>query len=225
MTRKRQALIAVGGVVVVGALLGESVALGVIHRRYQTVVESRRQLEQRFGAMLESHERLVTDLEHERQRASELTETLATMQGRMDEVVGRLSEESRTVKELEGRLTTMRTQMDQLQGELALTLQQQPAHQTTGQSPPVHLDRVIVSRAGAPGIQGRVISVHPDWHFVIIDVGWDTVKIGDTVSILRNEQLLAKARVERVQEGISAAAILPEWHAVEIRINDLIQIL
>jgi len=224
VTSKRHALIVVGKVVVVGTLLGESVALGIIHHRYQTVVESRRQLEQRFGTMRLSHERLVTDLEHERQRAAELTETLAGMQVKVDEAVGRLAEESRTVKALEGRLAAMRTQMDQLQGELALALQQ-PAHQAAGTSSPVHLDRVIVSRAGTPAIQGRVMSVHPDWHFVVIDVGWDTVKIGDTVSILRDEQVLAKARVERVQEGVSAATILPEWHAVEIRVNDFVQLL
>ncbi|MDP3722178.1 MAG: hypothetical protein Q8R91_01605 [Candidatus Omnitrophota bacterium] len=224
MTWKRHALVVVGRVVVVGTVLGESAALGVIHHRYQTVVESRRQLEQRFGTMQESHERLVSDLEHERQRAAELAETLAGMQVKVDEVVGRLTEESRTVKELEGRLAAMRAQMDQLQSELALALQQ-PAHQAAGPSSPVHLDRVIVSRAGATAIQGRVMSVHPDWHFVIIDVGWDTVKIGDTVSILRNEQVLAKARVERVQEGVSAATVLPEWQAVEIRVNDFVQLL
>ena len=89
----------------------------------------------------------------------------------------------------------------------------------------VELERVLVSSDGASPLQGRVISVHPEWNFVVIDLGWDAVKIGDTISILRNEAVLAKAKVERVQEGVSAAAVLPEWDADGIEVNDRAQLL
>ena len=83
----------------------------------------------------------------------------------------------------------------------------------------------MVSRDTSAALQGRVISVHPEWDFVVIDLGWDAVKIGDTVSIVRNDELLAKAKVERVQEGVCAAAVMPEWDAKTIQINDRVQLL
>ena len=122
------------------------------------------------------------------------------------------------------RLSTTQQQMDQLQGELALALQ---SHSWAAQeaSGAVQLERVVVSDAGASNLNGRVVSVNKDWHFVVIDLGWDAVRIGDTVSIFRGEQLLAKARVDRVQEGICAATILPEWGTAEVHVNDLVKLL
>ena len=89
----------------------------------------------------------------------------------------------------------------------------------------MQLDRVVVSEAGTSSLQGRIMSVHRDWNFVVIDLGWGQVRIGDTVSIFRNSQLLAKARVERVQEGVCAATVLPGWETAEIQINDVASIL
>ena len=59
----------------------------------------------------------------------------------------------------------------------------------------------------------------------MIDLGWDAVRIGDTVSIVRNGQLLAKARIDRVQEGVSAATLLSDWETAEIHVNDLVRVL
>lgn len=89
----------------------------------------------------------------------------------------------------------------------------------------MQLERIIVGDAKTAGQQGRVVSVYPQWKFVIVDFGWDAVRIGDTVSIFSDEQLVAKARVERVQEGVSAATILSDWESMEIRVNDIARLL
>jgi hypothetical protein len=67
--------------------------------------------------------------------------------------------------------------------------------------------------------------VHKEWSFVVVSLGWNSVKIGDTISILRDDRLLAKAKVERVQEDVSAATLLPDWQDVEVAVNDLVQVL
>ena len=124
------------------------------------------------------------------------------------------------------RLAAIQQQMEQLQGELAATLETRPkAASADASSAPVRLERVVVSAGGAAGFQGRVLSVHQDWDFVVIDLGWNTVRVGDTVSIFRHNELLAKAKVERVQEAACAATVLPEWNAAEIRVNDLVRAL
>ena len=75
------------------------------------------------------------------------------------------------------------------------------------------------------GLEGRVVSVYPDWKFVVIDLGWDVVKVGDVVSIYRKDQLLGKARIERVQEQACAATVLPDWNITAIQVNDAARIL
>jgi hypothetical protein len=115
--------------------------------------------------------------------------------------------------------------MAQLQGELADALHLAQVAPGATSSAAVELERIMVSSDTSPALRGRVISVHPEWDFVVIDLGWDAVKIGDTVTIMRNEELLAKAKVERVQEGVSAAAIMPEWDAKTVRVNDRVKLL
>ena len=152
------------------------------------------------------------------------------MRNELEQSVGRLMEETRTVRELQMHLAAMQQQMDQLQGELAVTLQEHQgtpgqARQQQPKPAPVQLEKIVVSDAGSVGLQGRVLSVHRDWSFVVIDLGWDAVKIGDVASVFRNEQLLAKVRVDRVQEGICAATLLPEWEHADVRVNDSVRVL
>ena len=230
MTKRVQMLVAVTGVALVGVASGEHVARRIIERRYQESMNSRRQLELKVGEVLATHEQLKGALKHEQEHSQELSGALSSMRGELEQSVGRLTEETRKMRELQVRLAAMQQQMDQLQGELAVTLQEHqgtPARvlQQQPQFAPVQLEKIVVSDAGSVGLQGRVLSVHQDWSFVVIDLGWDAVKIGDVASVFRNEQLLAKVRVDRVQEGICAATVLPEWEHADIRVNDSVRVL
>ena len=222
----RRVLIAILGVVLVAAAGGEHLSRRLIERRFQKMVDGRQQLERQFREILTTHQQLTGDLANERQRSQELSKAVAEKSAQLDKAVARLSEEGQTARALQLRLAAMEQQMGQLQGELAAALQDRLTGANAKDAKPsaVQLERIVVSKAGAPTLQGRVVSVHQDWDFVIIDLGWDAVKIGDTVSIFRNEELLAKGRVERVQEGVSAASVLPEWDIAKVRANDRVQL-
>jgi hypothetical protein len=60
---------------------------------------------------------------------------------------------------------------------------------------------------------------------VVISLGWDAVRIGDVVSIFRGNQLQAKAKIERVQEGVCAATVLPDWKTDALELNDVARVL
>ena len=217
------------GCVLAGVAAWQFTARRAIDRRYHESVESRRQLELKFGEALATHEQLKSALKREQDHSQELSGTLAAMRTEFEQSISRLTEETRTVRELQMRMSAMRQQMDQLQGELAVTLQQRQGspQARTAQQPaaPVQLEKIVVSDAGLLGLQGRVLSVHRDWNFVVINLGWDAVKIGDVASVFRNEQLLARVRVDRVQEGICAASVLPEWESADIRVDDAVKVL
>ena len=226
MNKARQVLLGSIGVVMVGIAAGEHLYRRVIERRYHQMVESRRQLELQFGEVVATHERLQHDLTQAQQRSQELAQALTEARAQLEDAVGRLTQETRSGHELQGRLSAVQQQMEQLQGELSVTLQRHSAAPSSAAAPSaVQLERVVVSDAGASDLSGRIVSIHTDWNFVVIDLGWDAVRIGDTVSIVRNGQLLAKARVDRVQEGVSAATLLPDWETAEVHVNDLVRVL
>ena len=225
VNRASRIFAAVVGVALAGAAVAEYRYRRGLERRYRQAVEARQQLELQFGEVLATHDRVKTELDNERQRSKEISDALVTMRGRLEEAVGHLTEEVRKAQELRARLSMMQSHMDQLQGELALALQRVEGSAPPGEAGAVQLERIVVSETGAAASSGRVVSINRDWNFVVIDLGWDAVRIGDTVSIFRGDQLLAKARVERVQEGICAATLLPEWQAAEIHVNDVVKIL
>jgi hypothetical protein len=224
MKRRRLVLI-VAGVAVAGVAVWEDAARRGAERRYRAAVDGRRQLEQRVGEMLATHDQVQVKLQQEQQRSGELSESLAAARGQLDEMTVRLSDEDANVKKLQARLASMQQQMDQVQGELALAMQERQQAAAANGSGPVQLERILVTGDAPSGLHGRVLSVYRDWDFVVINLGWDLVRVGDTVSIVRDGQLLAKARVERVQEDLCAATVLPEWDAASININDAVQIL
>ena len=220
----RRLLLAIGGMVIVGTVIGEQLSRRALEHHYRDALEARAHVEHQLSDAFQRQQRLQTALQQEQQHSQELSGALASVRANMEETVGRLAEETHTVRTLEMRLAAIQQQTEQLQGELALALQDE-RRATSASSDTVHLERVVVSDANAMGLQGRIVSVHSDWNFVVIDLGWDRVHVGDTVSIVRNEQVLAKARVERVQEELCAATILPEWESAEVRINDLVRVL
>lgn len=223
MTKGQQIVAGLLGVAVVGGVIAEAQYRRSMGRRYREAVQGRQQIELQFGEMLATHDRLKTELEQERHRSKELSEVVATVRSRLEETLARLTEESTKGQELQARLTGMQQHIDQLQGELALALQR--AEGAAGSVKAIELERIVVSDTSGSDLLGRVVSINRDWNFVVIDLGWDAVHIGDTVSIFRGESLVAKARVERVQEGICAATMLPEWHAADIQVNDVVQVL
>ena len=225
MRRAGWILIGAIGVAATGTVVAQELYRRVLEHRLHQAVEARRQLELQFGEMVGNAEQLRQDLQREQQRSQGLSETLASTQLRLEDVSTRLAEATQNVRRLQTRLGDHEERLGELQGELAMALQE---HQQTGPSDASHqveLDRVIVTSGETPVLQGHVVSVHREWNFVVLDMGWDTVRVGDTVSIFRDEHLLAKARIDRVQEGVCAATLLPEWAQAEVRINDLVRLL
>ena len=227
MKGMRGVLLGALGIVLLGGWLAETAARRMIQRRFTVVLDGRRQIERQFTDMLTMLERVQTDVRRERQRAQELSEALLSARAQVEEASGRLAAEQQTVRELRGRMTAMDEHMNQLQSQLAVSLQDTPSLSSSSgtEARAVQLDRIVVSSADAPALQGRVVSVHPEWNFVVLDLGWSTVKIGETVSIVRGDKLLAKARIERVQEGVCAATVLPEWQMAEVHVNDVARVL
>jgi septal ring factor EnvC (AmiA/AmiB activator) len=220
---RRKAWLAVGMLALVGAVAAEDLARRRLARQLVQAAQASARLEEELGRALGRYEQAAGELAQTRTRADALASELERRSKHLDEAMARLAEQSTSMRELERRLSATRAQFEQLQGELAVVLGEAKARALIQSDAAVALDRILVASEGSRVMEGRVISVHPEWSFVVADLGWDSVKIGDTVSILRDDEVQAKARVERVQEDVCAATILPEWDATSVQINDAVR--
>ena len=217
----------IGGLGLVAVWVGETVAWRHVHTQYQQTVAARRKLELEVGELRVEKSRLATVVSTAQDQIERLSTTLSARDNELHDTMMRLSQEDLIIQELKGRLLAMQNQMDRLEGELALSLQaRETAVSKSDADKTVQLEKVVVTHpaSSGPGLQGRVISVNSQWRFVVIDLGWDAVNIGDVVSIYRDNQLLAKARIERVQEQVCAASLMSDGE-VRVQINDVVRAL
>ncbi len=185
-------------------------------------------MEIQVGELRGDHDRLSVALAAAQRQAQETSEALSAKDQELQEVVDRLQQEEQVIQTLQERFAAMQRHADLLQGELALSVPERAQGASSGTGNMVQLEKVVVkppAMSTQRNPEGHIVSINPQWRFVVIDLGWDEVKIGDVVSIYHHEQLLAKARVERVQEQICAASLLPEWTASEIQVNDAVRTL
>ncbi len=215
------------GVGLAGGWGMEWAAHQTVKRRYEAALQTQRNLELELGEVRAEHERVAEALTAEQQRAGQLSAALTEKDRVLQQTMARLAHEDLMTQELQDRLLAMQRQFDQAQGELAVALQSRTAETSGAGGGMVQLEKVVVSQPALAdsASQGHVVSVHPEWKFVVIDLGWDAVRIGDVVSIYRDEELLGKARVERVQEKVSAVTLLPDWMQTEVRVNDIVRVL
>ena len=215
------------GLGVVAALVIEGTARFRVEARYQEALKIQRKLEQQLTQVRDERNRLFEVVQREQKKSEQLAKELSAKDQQLQDIGGRLAQESTVVKDLRTKLADSQQHFERTQDELALALQSQATSASSGSDKTIRLEKVVVAASG-PGTSvhpGRVVSVNPDWRFVVIDFGWDRVEIGDVVSIYRNEELLGKARIERVQEDVAAATLLPEWIQAEIRVDDVVRVL
>ena len=234
MITRRTLLITVAGTLLVGVAVSEHLYRRLFERRYEASMQAQEQLQQYVQQTLAANHQILAHLLEEQGKTQDLSRTLTEKSAELDKTLARLQEEQTAAESLQNRMASMKRQMDKLQEELVVALEKQEdvgagaaARGTKkADNKPVELERIIVSENESEATpQGHVVSVHPDWSFVVVSLGWNEVKIGDMVSIFHNETLMAKARVERVQEGMAAATVLPDWPIDQVRINDAVRAL
>ena len=223
--RKKQTWAIVGFVVLAFCAVGFAFARQIEHRK-------RLESEQKLSQTIQAKQLVEAKLSAEEGRSQKLAEALEVKTNEVDQVVKRLEAEAKAVELLQGRLAQMEGQVSQLQAELVLSArareelaQRLPTQAGTGAAELEKIKVVVGPLGGLNEASGKIIQVNPDWQFVVVDLGWHTVNIGDVLGIYRGDQLIAKMKVERVQEQVAAASILPEYRTAEIAVNDRVAVL
>src|SRR3989338_9085357 len=119
----------------------------------------------------------------------------------------RMQEEARVIASLEAQTAQQSSLISRLQTQLVLATRPSTGAATppTGaEASMMELEKIAVTFPTASGSAGKVIHIDPEWQFVVLNLGWDTVAIGDVLGVVRQGQLVAEVQVERVQEDAAA---------------------
>ena len=86
----------------------------------------------------------------------------------------------------------------------------------------IELEKIVVK--STQELTGKVLSLDREHGFIVVDLGNDNnLKLGDVLSVYRDNQFIGKVQVEKIEEKSSAAVILSDWQNTEFKENDTVK--
>lgn len=86
----------------------------------------------------------------------------------------------------------------------------------------IELEKIVIKSSHE--LAGKVLAIDKEHAFVVVDLGsGNNLKLGDILSVYRNDKFIGKVKVEKVEEKSSAAAILNPWKNMEFKENDVVK--
>ncbi|MBA2124255.1 hypothetical protein B9J78_04895 [bacterium Unc6] len=74
-------------------------------------------------------------------------------------------------------------------------------------------------------IEGQVLAVSREYNVVVLDIGMvQGLRLGEVLTVLRNNQIIAKVQIEKIRENSSAAALLSEFKKATVRVGDKVKV-
>jgi hypothetical protein len=84
------------------------------------------------------------------------------------------------------------------------------------------LEKIVIKTTHE--LTGKVLAFDKEHVFVVVDLGsGNNLKLGDILSVYRNDKFIGKVQVEKLEEKSSAAAVVTPWKNVEFKENDVVK--
>ena len=176
-------------------------------------------------------------------KAVEAQETLSRSVEDREQEIGRLTknlDQARTdQKQVSTQLSELQTERDAMKQQLADLEKAKSDLESKlmelSDRPTVELEKVTVSKPQAASgaavmptsatsgssAEGRVVVINREYDFIVMSLGKNHgVSVGQEFQIVRGNEVLGKAKVEKVYDEISAAALLPGSQKDHIRAGE-----
>lgn len=86
----------------------------------------------------------------------------------------------------------------------------------------IELEKIVIK--STQELTGKVLTLDKERGFIVIDLGSENnLKLGDVLSVYREDQFIGKAQVEKIEEKTAAAVILSDWYGVEFKEDDTVK--
>ena len=86
----------------------------------------------------------------------------------------------------------------------------------------IELEKIVIKTS--TGLKGKILSYNKDNNFVVTDLGsQNNLKLGDILSVYRNDVFIGRIQIEKFEGTSSAAVVLSPWKNVEFKENDVVK--
>lgn len=167
-------------------------------------------LESQLLGLCRLRDTLKQQLDAQRETVAKLTETMSQKDSEIKTIAQKLDKAVEERQETETQLVALMQEKRILEARIAKS--------ETGAAP-VELEKVVVKTQAA--LKGKVLTVNKEQKFVVVGIGkQNNLNLGDILSIYRGEEFIGRVQIEKMEEKIAAAAILPEWENADFQKDD-----
>jgi len=200
-------------------------------------IDEKKVLEVNLDKEIKEKETVKQELVQEKKWSGSLQEQIKEKEKQVQEALNKIEENEKIVngtlaKFEEEKKRSAKLEQDLQRAEFKLaslarenkSLRERIGSKISSSAPPIELEKIVVTVGPHNIKEGKVISVNKKYDFIVINLGMDDVGKGDKVSVIREGKLIAEAQIERVEEKVCAATVLPEYKQVEIKESDVVRI-
>ena len=183
-----------------------------------------------------TQQQLTQTVEEKKKVENKLTETVKAKEQVEGELASEKEKSLTLKKELDDKEQQIKTTLDRLEREitarkkaeaqLMITLKEKENLETKvrnlKEAPTVELEKIVIKPGSVT--TGKITMVNKEYAFIVVNLGSQhNIKVGDILSVYRNDEFIGKVQIERAEEKMSAASILPDWQNVEFKENDVVK--
>ena len=186
-----------------------------IQKQLVKTVEEKEVVEIKLLDTLQAKEKTEKELVSEKEKSLVLKKEVAEKDSQIKDTLDRLEREIAARRQVEAELMVVMKEKETLEAKVK---------KFTRAPKTVALEKIVVKPTSR--LAGKVVMVNKEYDFIVVNLGSrDNLKLGEVLSVYRNDEFIGKAQVESLRDKMSAAAILPGWQNVEFKENDIIKII
>lgn len=206
------------------------VVLATVFFTLRQIEKQRRiEVEEQLQVTIEAKRVVETKLEEEKRRAKILAKELAEEKQRRQIISARLDEAEEQLKGERKHRAELEKNLEEMEGELSLARKAKDEIEAkfkeiqTRSTKVVNLGKIVVAAKAA--LKGKVLVVNREFEFIVVNLGSkDNLEMGAVLAVYRENNLIGRAKVEKVYENMSAATILHELRWDEISEGDIVKV-
>jgi len=160
---------------------------------------------------------LLTTIEAKKVVENKLTEADKQIAARDEQIkltLDKFEKEVTARKDLEAQLVTVVKEKQ----DLAMQIEELAAKLPKN----IELEKIVIKTS--TGLKGKILSYDKGNNFVVTDLGsQNNLKLGDILSVYRNDVFVGRVQIEKFEGTSSAAVVLSPWKNVEFKENDVVK--
>lgn len=204
-------------------------------------VEGKKTAEDKLEKAVKDRDQALQDLSKEKEWSESLEGQLKEKEKLVQEALSKLEEKEKLVNEALAKVDSEKERSAKLEKDLKrvdskvsllskenMALREMTNRKHAEAVPAIELEKIVVTSnpqaKNTAATEGKVLAINKEFNFIVISLGASDVKKEDKVLIIRDGKLIAQALVEKAENKLSAASLMPNYKTVEIKEGDIVRL-